>query len=100
MKPSTIDPGEQAFIQGALAAAARAQRWANARVIVATVVAGAAVIWFASKPASPELGLECTILIMVAAMLGLVTAKLRSLIQRNTTLVLQAIAELQSRGES
>ncbi len=97
MKPSTVDTQEQAFVEGALAAADRAQRWDKARVVATTLAAAAAAIWFGSRPPSAELGIECTIIIMVGVMIGLATAKLRSRIQRNTVLVLQAIADLQPR---
>ena len=92
MKPSDVDPKEQAFVEHALAAAARAQRLEQARVIIATGAAVSAAIWFAFRPSSPELRVEATILIVVGAMLAAVTAKIRSLLQRNTSLVLQAIA--------
>jgi hypothetical protein len=35
---------------------------------------------------------ECTIIIVIGSMIALATAKLRSLIQHNTRLVLQALA--------
>ena len=98
--PKSDDPKEQAFVEAALAAATRAQRWEKARIIVTTTVLVAAATWFASRPPGPELRIEVTILIMVGAMIGVVTAKLRSLIQRNTMLVLQAIADLRPQGGS
>src|SRR5262245_18408544 len=92
MKPSDADPKELAFVEQALAAAARAQRVDQARVIVTTGAAVSAAIWFAFRPPSPELRIEATILVVLGAMLAAVTAKIRALIQRNTTLILQAIA--------
>lgn len=92
MKPSDVDPKEQAFVERALAAATRAQRLDQARVIVTTGAAVSAAIWFAFRPSSPELRVEASIIIVIGAMLAAVTAKIRSLIQRNTSLVLQAIA--------
>jgi hypothetical protein len=100
MKPTNVDPKEQAFVEQALAAAGRAQRWDQVRVIVTTVALFSAAIWFASRPASPQLGVEATILIVIGAMLAAVTAKLRSLIQSNTRLVLQALAALQPQSDS
>jgi len=41
-----------------------------------------------------RLGVEATIIIVLGAMIAAVTAKLRSLIQHNTRLVLQALAGL------
>jgi dihydrodipicolinate synthase/N-acetylneuraminate lyase len=99
MTQTTVDPNEEVFVQRALAAASRAQQWDRARVIVTTVFAIIAAFWLASRPSSSELGMECTILIVVGAMLGVVTAKLRSLINRNTRTVLQAIAELRRSSE-
>jgi len=64
------------------------------REVVATGAAIAAAIWFASRPPSPQLGVEATIIIVLGAMIAAVTAKLRSLIQHNTRLVLQALAGL------
>ena len=100
MKQPTIDPQEQAFVERALTAATRAQYWERARVIVTLLAAFSAAIWFASRPSSPELGIECTIVILVGAMLGVVAAKLRALITRNTLLVLQAIAAQSTRSDS
>jgi len=95
MKPLDADPNEQAFIEQALAAAARAQRWDQVRVTVATIAAFSAAGWFAFRPPSPELRIEATILVVMGAMLAAVTAKLRSLIQRNTNVILQVIAARQ-----
>ena len=92
MKPPNVDPNEQAFVEQALAAAARAQRWDQVRVIVAKGAAISAAIWFAFRPPSPELRVEATILVVIGAMLVAATATIRSLIQRSTSLVLQAIA--------
>jgi hypothetical protein len=92
MKPTNSDSKEQAFIEQALAAATRAQRLDQVRVTVATGAAFAAAIWFAFRPPSPQLGIEATIIVVVGAMLAAVSAKLRSLIQHNTRLVLQALA--------
>jgi len=99
MKPISTDPNEEAFVQRALDAATRAQRWDRIRMIVNLVAAFSAVLWLASRPSSPELGVECTILIVIGTMLGVVTAKLRSLINRNTSAVLRAIAGLRRAPE-
>ena len=92
MNPINLDPKEQAFIETALAAAARAQRGDQVRVVVAGAAAFSAAIWLAFRAPSPELGVECTIVIVVGSMIAAATAKLRSLIQHNTRLVLQALA--------
>src|SRR5258707_15526564 len=92
MTPINLDPKEQAFIEEALAAAARAQRWDRVSVVVAKAAAVSAAIWFAFRPHSPELRVEATICVVLGSMLAAVAAKLRSLIQHNTRLVLQALA--------
>ena len=92
MKPLNDDPNEQAFVERALAAAARAQRWEQVRVTVTTIAAFSAGGWFAFRPPGPELRIEATVLVVMGAMLAPVTAKLRSLIKRNTNVILQVIA--------
>ena len=92
MKPLDVDPHEQAFIEHALAAAARAQRLNQARVLVATAAAVSAAVWFAFRPPSPELRVEATVIVVIGAMIAAATAKIRSAIQRNTMVILQAIA--------
>jgi len=92
MKPLDVDPNEQAFVEHALAAASRARRLDQVRVTVATAAAIGAAVWFAFRPPSPELGIEATIIVVTGAMIAAATAKIRSLIQRNTMVVLQAIA--------
>ena len=61
-------------------------------MIVTTAAAFGALLWFAVRLPGPELPIEATILVVMGAMLAAVTAKIRSLIQRNTILILQAIA--------
>ena len=100
MKPTNLDPKEQAFIEQALAAAARAQRREQIRVVVASAAAVSAAIWFAFRPPSPELGVEATIVIVIGSMIAAATAKLRSLIQHNTRLVLQALAAPRPESDS
>ena len=92
MKSPDVDPKEQAFVEHALAAAARSQRLEQVRAVVATAAAVSAAVWFAFRPPSPELRVEATVIIVIGAMIAAVTAKIRSLIQRNTNLVLQAMA--------
>jgi hypothetical protein len=100
MKPITVDPKEQAFIEQALAAAARAERWDRVRVVVAKAAAMSAAIWFAFRPPSRELGVEATICVVLGSMLVAATATIRSLIQHNTSLVLQALAAPRPQSDS
>ena len=92
MTPSNTDSHEQAFVEHALAAAARAQRLDQVRVIGTTAAAFAAAIWFAFRPPSPQLGVEATIIIVIGAIIVAATAKIKSAIQRNTNLILQALS--------
>ena len=100
MTPTHIDPKELAFIEQALAAAERAKRWDQIRVVVATAGAIAAAVWFAFRPPSPELRIEATTIVVVGAMLAAVAAKLRLLIQNNTKLLLQALAASRPQTDS
>jgi hypothetical protein len=100
MTPTNLDPKEQAFIEQALAAAERAKRVDQVRLVGTTLAAMAAAIWFAFRPPSPELRIEATILVVVGAMLAAVAAKLRYLIQSNTRLVLQALAGSRPQSDS
>ena len=99
MTPINVDPKEQTFIEHALSAAARAQRWDRVRVVVAKAAAVSAVIWVAIRTPSPELGIELTICVVLGSMLAAVTATLRSLIRHNTRLVLQALAAPRPQSE-
>ena len=100
MKPMDLDLKEQAFIEQALAAAARAQRWERVRVVVTLAAAFSAAIWLAFRAPSPELGVECTIVIVIGSIIATATAKLRSLIQHNTRLILQALAATRPQADS
>ena len=100
MNQVNTDIDKLAFVTTALAAAERAQRWSQIRMIVTMVAAATAAIWLASRAASPELGIECTIVIVVGAMIGAATAKIRSHLQQNTTLVLQALAAVREQPSS
>lgn len=99
MTPAPVDPQERTFVQKALAAADRSRLLDQVRVIAATTLAVVVLAWFVSRPSSPMLGVETTICLVIGAMIGVVTAKLRSLIQRNTRLVLQAIEALNHKLE-
>jgi hypothetical protein len=93
-KPSP-DAQEQRFILQALASVEKAERYGRVRQIVVTVLAFTAAFWLAFRAPSSEMNVECTILIFVGLMLAVCTAKIKSLINRNTRTILQAIADLQ-----
>jgi hypothetical protein len=100
MKPD-VDPKEQAFIEQALSAAARAERWDRVRVIVAKAAAiGAAIFFLGVRPPGPELGVEATICVVLGSVIVAAAATIRSLIQRNTRLILQAIAAPRPQSDS
>src|SRR5579875_2842669 len=90
--------GREDFIRKALAEVETAHRLQRIKQIAVSVLAFAAAFWLASKQPSPELGIECTIIIVVCLALGVCTAKIKSLINKNTRTILQAIADLQSKN--
>jgi len=57
-------------------------------------LAFAAAFWLAFQPSGPGLNVECTAIILVGLMLAVCTAKIMSLMNKNTTSVLRAIADL------
>lgn len=59
------------------------------------VLAFGAAFWLAFRPLTPELGLACVIITGVGLIAAVCTAKISTLINRNTKSVLQAIAHLQ-----
>ena len=94
---SEAPPSPEDFIRNALAEEEKAHRFQRIRQIVITVLAFAAAFWLASKQPSPELGIECTIVIVLGLALAVCTAKINSLINKNTRVILQAIADLHSK---
>jgi hypothetical protein len=95
---SNVETEEQIFIRKTLAAVEKAERFQRIKQVVVTVLAFGAAFWLVgSKGPSSELNIECTVLIMVGMMLAVCTAKILSLINRNTKAVLQAIAAMQER---
>jgi hypothetical protein len=100
MTPTHVDPKELAFIEQALAAADRAQRWNKVRIGVATAVLVLGLAWFASLPSGPELRVAVMIILVIGPVIGFTTAKLRYLIQNNTRLVLQALVALRPQSEA
>lgn len=85
---------EQQFIQRALANVEKAARYQRIKQIVVTVLAFIAAFWLSSRGPSSELNVECTIIIFVGLMLAVCTAKIKSLINKNASVILQAISEL------
>ena len=88
---------EQLFIRKALTSVEKAEKYQRIKQIVLKVLTFGAAIWLTERSPSPELKLEVTILIGVGLIAAVCTAKITTLINRNTKYVLQAIADLQQR---
>jgi FtsH-binding integral membrane protein len=88
---------EQLFIREALASVEKAARFQNYKAAAMTVVAFIAAFSFAFRPTSPELKIECTILIGLSLVTMICTTKILARIDKNTFAVLQAIADLRQR---
>jgi hypothetical protein len=87
---------EDVFIRKALASVEKAERYSLVKQIVVTVLAFAAVIWLTERSPSAELRLE-PVLIGAGLIAAVCTAKIKTLINRNTKAVLQAISDLNRR---
>ena len=88
---------EQLFLRNALASVDKAERFARFKRIGVSVLAFAAVFWLiALRPPSPELGVECTVIIILGLALAICTARVLSVVNKNTKTILQAIAHLQN----
>ena len=88
---------EQQFIRKALADVEKAEQYQWIKQIVAAVLTLGAGILLTEQSPSTELKLEVTILIGVGLIAAVCTAKIMTLINRNTKSVLRAIADLQQR---
>ena len=100
MTPTHVDPKELTFIEQALAAADRAQRWNKVRIGVTSAALVLVLAWFVSLPSGPELRVAVMIILVIGPLIGFTTAKLRYLIQNNTRLVLQALVALRPQSDS
>ena len=88
---------EQTFIRTALASVEKAEKFQRIRRIVVTCLAFASAFWWASRGPSTEVKVESVVLIGVGLIAAICTAKIMALINTNTKIVLQAIAEMQRR---
>lgn len=88
---------ESTFVRKALDDVEKAQRYTRVRQIVLTVLAMAAAVWAAFQPTGTGRNGAYTVIILVGVMLGACTAKIMSLMNKNTSAVLRAIADLQRR---
>lgn len=86
---------EQLFVQRAIAAVERAERYQNIKQTVVKILAFGAAFWLAFRPSSPEMNIECTIIIFVGLICAICTSKILSVINKNTKDILQAISDRQ-----
>jgi hypothetical protein len=87
---------EEVFIRKALASVEKAERYGQVKQVVVTVLALGAAFWLTERSPGRELRLE-PVLIGAGLIAAVCTAKIRTLINRNTKTVLEAIADLQRR---
>ncbi len=85
---------EQLFIRKALASVEKAERFQRIKQILVTVLAFIAAFWLALRRPSSELNVECTVIIFVGLIMAVCTAKIMSLINKNTKAILRSIAGL------
>jgi uncharacterized membrane protein len=88
---------ESVFVRKALEDVEKAEKYQRVKQIVATVLAIVAAVWVAFQPSGSGRNGAYTVIILVGVMLGVCTAKIMSLINKNTSAVLRAIADLQRR---
>jgi len=86
---------EDLFVRSALASVEQAQKLQRLKQITVTAVAVILAAWLAFKPGPDVSFVEG--LIVIALGIAISTAKILSLINKNTLAVLQAIAELRLR---
>lgn len=83
---------EDAFIRKALASVEKAERYSQAKQVVVTVLAFGAMFWLTERSPGRELRLE-PVLMGAGIIAAVCTAKIKTLINRNTKAILQAIAD-------
>lgn len=88
---------ESVFVRRALENIEKAQKYMRVRQIVVTVLMFAGAIWVAFQPTGTGRNGAYTVIILVGLMLGVCTAKIMSLMNKNTSAILRAIADLQRR---
>lgn len=92
---SAVEPEEERFVRRALAKVEKAERFSRIKEIVVTVIVFPAVYYLMGS--APEHRVPFTVIMVIGLMLGLCTAKIVGLINRNTTAILRAIADMQVR---
>ena len=92
-----MNSDESMFVRKALEDVAKAEKYQRVKQIAVTVLACAAAVWAAFQPTGTGRNGAYTVIILVGAMLAVCTAKIMSLLNKNTRAVLRAIADLQRR---
>jgi hypothetical protein len=88
---------ESVFVRKALEDVERAEKYQHVKQIVATVLLIAMAAWLAFQPSPLPNNGAYAVMIFVGVSLGVCTAKIMSLMNKNTRAVLRAIADLQRR---
>jgi hypothetical protein len=86
------DDQEDLFIRRILAGVEKAERIQRIKQVAVTVIAFLAALWLAFREGGPELNIVCVSLIGFSLIAAVCTAKIMSLIEKNTKAVLTAIA--------
>ena len=86
------------FIRHALAEIEKHARLVKIRAIALQGAAIAAAVWFALDTTHPLtlLGVECRVIIVLGLVMGVCTERIRSVVNKNTRLILEAIQDSQS----
>jgi hypothetical protein len=85
---------EEQFIRRALEKVEKAEKFHRIRGIAIKVVALGTAVWLALKEPSPELNVECVVIIFTGLIAAICTSRIMQLINTSTLVVLQAISEL------
>ena len=88
---------ESVFVRKALEDVEKAQKYHRVQQIVATVLLIAGAVWLAFQPSPLPNNGAYVVMIFVGVSLAACTAKIMSLVNKNTIRVLRAIADLQRR---
>jgi len=92
-KNSAVEPEEESFVRSALARVEKAERFSRIRKIALSVIAIPAVYFLInSEPVQP--GMPLIVMMVVGLMLAVCTSKIVALINKNTLVILRAIADI------
>lgn len=97
-KNSAVEPEEERFVQRALAKVEKAERFSRIKEIVVTVLAFPVLYYLTGS--APEHRVPFTVIMVIGVMLVVCTVKIVGLINRNTTAILRAIADMNTKNQS